>query len=230
MLDLPLQLPILEPSAGTGNLIEALRHTDRRWTRYDDSDFHCIEINPERVASLRGKGLTVIWSDFLTFNPIIPYGSIIMNPPFHDGAKHLLKALNVLADGGQVAAILNAETIRNPYSNERKILLQQLEDADYQCEFMQNAFDGTDVEIALIHAKKKASTVRCETFENFKRLIVDEQQPETSTALIHGEEDNIKRDILYYQATVKTALKLFDEIQNSTLSLKARTTSALSLS
>ncbi len=212
MLDLPLQLPILEPSAGTGNLIEALRHTDRRWTRYDDCDFHCIEINLERAASLRGKGLTVIWSDFLTFNPIIPYGSIIMNPPFHDGAKHLLKALSVLADGGQVAAILNAETIRNPFSNERKILLQQLEDADYQCEFMQDAFDGTDVEIALIHAKKKASTVRCETFENFKRLIVDEHKPETSTALIHGEEDNIKRDILYYQATVKTALKLFDEL------------------
>lgn len=176
MLDTPLQLPILEPSAGTGNLIEALRHTDKRWTRYDDCDFHCIEINAERAASLRGKGLTVIWNDFMTFNPIIPYGSIIMNPPFHDGAKHLLKALNVLADGGQVAAILNAETIRNTYSNERKILLQQLEDANYHCEFMQDAFDGSDVEIALIHAKKNASTVRCETFENFKRLLTKKKK------------------------------------------------------
>lgn len=155
MLDKPLQLPILEPSAGTGNLIEALKNTGGRWSRYEDRDFHCIEINPDRAASLRGNGLTVIWKDFLTFNPIIPYGAIIMNPPFHDGAKHLLKALSVLADGGQVAAILNAETIRNPFSNERKILLQQLEDADYQCEFMQDAFDGTDVEVALIHAKKK---------------------------------------------------------------------------
>lgn len=53
MLDLPLQLPILEPSAGTGNLIEALRHTDKRWARYDDSDFHCIEINAERAVVAR---------------------------------------------------------------------------------------------------------------------------------------------------------------------------------
>lgn len=68
----------------------------------------------------------------------------------------MLKALNILADGGEIACILNAKTIKNPYTSERKVLIQQLEKQDdYQSEFVQSAFDGTDVEVALITSRKK---------------------------------------------------------------------------
>ena len=40
-----------------------------------------------------------------------------MNPPFSEGDKHLLKAINIMKNGGQIVCILNAETIKNPYSN-----------------------------------------------------------------------------------------------------------------
>ena len=143
----------------------------------------------------------------------MPYQTIIMNPPFHDGAKHLLKALNILVDGGEIACILNAETIKNPYTNERKSLIQELENAeDYQVEFVQSAFAGTDVEVALIHVKKKAALVTCATFENFKKSIVEEREQSDPQALIrHGE---INALIDRYQAEVKSALSIYDDFQN----------------
>lgn len=210
------QPPILEPSAGNGDLVQALidKRNGYRWSHQPEADeFHCIEKDKNRAATLRGKNLKVVWDDFLTFNPVTPYQTIIMNPPFNNGAKHLLKALNILSDGGELACILNAETIRNPYDNERQILIEQLEACEeYQCEFVQDAFPAVNVEIALIHVKKKPPTVRCETFENYKRLIVEEAQKVTSTALIRGETDNTKREVLLYQAVAKSALHLYDEL------------------
>lgn len=41
--------PILEPSAGTGALVEAFR------TWHHSGHIHCIEINQERAATLRGR-------------------------------------------------------------------------------------------------------------------------------------------------------------------------------
>lgn len=214
MIECP-QPPILEPSAGTGNLIQAVidSHRYNRWNdRFSENDFHCVELNPDRAATLKGKGFIVIWDDLLTFNPLMPYRTIIMNPPFHNGAAHLQKALNILADGGELACILNAETIKNPFSNERKALIRELEAQEkYQVEFVQGAFD-TDVEVALIYVKKKAPAVRCATFDNFKKSVVAEREQDNSNALIrHGE---LAALIDLYRAEVKTALALYDEIQN----------------
>lgn len=206
------QPPILEPSAGTGNLIEAMRHRDGRWTpKYDEKDFHCVEVNAERAASLKGKGYIVVGKDFLEFKPLVKYQTAIMNPPFHEGAKHLNHALNVLADGGEVACILNAETIRNPYTNERKVLIQQLEECEtYSVEYVQEAFESTDVEIAIVYAKKKAAQVRCETFETYKRLIIEEREQGELQGLIRGNAIEGMIDI--YRAAVESALKIFDEL------------------
>ena len=203
--------PILEPSAGTGNLIDAFIKAQR----YNRTDyrFHCVEIDSERAATLRGNGYAVIWDDFLTFNPLMPYQTIIMNPPFHTGAKHLLKALDILTDGGEIACILNAETIRSHYSNERKDLIARLEKMEeYTVEFVQSAFEDVDVEVALVYAKKAPANGRCETFENFKRSVVEEYTHADPTALI--QRGGSAMLIALYRAEVQAALKLFDEVQN----------------
>ena len=210
------QPPILEPSAGTGNLIEAFckAHSYNRWSSgFSEKDFHCVEIDAERAAVLKGKELNVVWDDFLTFNPLMPYQTIIMNPPFHDGAKHFLKAWNILADSGQIACLLNAETIKNPYTDERKNLIQQLENAkEYSVDYYQEAFEGIDVEVALIYAKKKPAAIKSVTFENFKKSVVAERQQTDPQALSrYGEIDAL---IDNYNAEVKTALNLYDEICN----------------
>lgn len=208
------QPPILEPSAGTGNLIQAFSKGKFEWSnpRFEEKDFHCVELNHQRAAFLKDKGYPVVWNDFLTFDPLTPYQTIIMNPPFHDGAKHLLKALNILYDGGEIACILNAETIKNPFSRERQELIRQLEDLNYSCEFFQSAFDGTDVAVALIYVKKPESTARCVTFENFKKSVVEERKQTEQLGLTRFGE--INRLVDDYRAEVKSALHLFDEIQN----------------
>ena len=209
------QPPILEPSAGTGNLIQAVSKGRYGWQdpRFDEKDFHCVEVNPERAALLKEKGYPVVWNDFLTFNPLMAYNTIIMNPPFHDGAKHLLKALNILVDGGEIACILNAATIKNPFSNERLELIRQLEAAEkYTCEFVQSAFDGTDVEVALIYVKKPESAKRCVTFENFRKSVVEEREHSEQQGLTRFGEINQLVD--HYRAVVKAALHLYDDILN----------------
>ena len=210
------QPPILEPSAGTGNLIESFckAHRYNRFdSRFSEKDFHCVELDAERANILKGKELNVVWDDFLTFNPLMPYQTIIMNPPFHDGAKHFLKAWNLLADGGQIACLLNAETIKNPYTNERQILLRQLEDAkEHSIDYYQEAFEGTDVEVALIYAKKKPAAIKSTTFENFKKSVVAERKQTDPQALSRYGE--VAALVDNYKAEVKTALTLYDEICN----------------
>ena len=217
---------ILEPSAGTGELIKVW--TDMHFysrhgyfKREDDNEFngHCIEINKTRAAALKGKGYKVVWDDFLTFNPLMQYTLIIMNPPFREGAKHLLKAMEICAPGGQIACILNAETIRNPYTNERKALIAKLEEQEnYKVEYTTQAFTDadrkTDVEVALVYVKMKAGSDVCLTFENFKKQIFEQREQKSAFAgavARHGEV-NVMIDV--YQAEVKAALVLYEEIQN----------------
>lgn len=217
---------ILEPSAGTGELIKAWgeqffysRHGYFNKDNEIEFNGHCIEINKTRAATLKGKGYKVVWDDFLTFNPLMQYTLIIMNPPFREGAKHLLKAMEICAPGGQIACILNAETIRNPYTNERKALIAKLEEQeDYKVEYATQAFMDadrkTDVEVALVYVKMKAGSDVCVTFENFKKQIFERRKQESvfAGAVARHGEVNVMIDV--YQAEVKAALALFDEILN----------------
>lgn len=151
----------LEPSAGKGDLINSvLRHMVADYPKWKRDDFlssldvDCIEIDPNLRAILADKRWRVVHDDFLTFESQKRYNVIIMNPPFDRGAEHLLKALDVVRRGGRVFCILNAETLRNPYSNARKDLIMQLQKYNADIEFVENAFSSaerkTDVSVALI--------------------------------------------------------------------------------
>ena len=64
----------------------------------------------------------------------------MMNPPFSEGDKHLLKALELMKNGGQVVCLLNAETLKNPYSNSRKELIQKLKELDAKIKYLEANF------------------------------------------------------------------------------------------
>lgn len=138
---------ILEPSAGKGDLL--------RLVKGQAKIVECIEIDPNLQAILREQGYNVIGSDFLTHDTYTSYDLIIMNPPFADGAKHLLKALDLCKHGGQVCCILNAETIRNPCDKYREKLVDLLEEHAAIIEYVQGGFAHaerkTGVEVALIY-------------------------------------------------------------------------------
>ena len=141
---------ILEPSAGKGDLIEAV--TQKYYHR--KPDISAIEIDPELQATLRGKGAKVLDSDFLSFDGPDKFELIIANPPFDDGDKHLLKAIEIMYRG-QIIFLLNAETLRNPHTNARKLLVQKLEELGAEVEYIKDAFLSaerkTKVEVALVN-------------------------------------------------------------------------------
>ena len=117
--------------------------------------------------------------------------------------------------------ILNADTIKNPCTNERKALLAELEkQSEFECRFKTQAFSHaerrTDVEVALIYIEKRKErdSSFCPTFENFRNRIAEEYEEKESKAgsssmTRHGE---INQLIDLYRAEVRSALSIHDEI------------------
>jgi phospholipid N-methyltransferase len=101
---------ILEPSAGTGVLVEAIHAENLR--QGTKSDIVAVEINPtlaHRLAFSSGlSGSRVIQGDFLEQNGNLGmFDRILMNPPFAncDDIKHIKHALSHLNPGGRLVAI-----------------------------------------------------------------------------------------------------------------------------
>lgn len=140
---------VLEPSAGTGALAAALKKAS-----YNSIDLDCIEIAASCRAILKDKGFRVIHDDFLSFEPLKHYDAIIMNPPFSCGATHLLRAIKIMENGGKICCLLNAETIDNPYSAERKELAKKIKEYGAAVEYFEDAFKdaerSTNVRIAMV--------------------------------------------------------------------------------
>ena len=168
---------ILEPSAGKGDIVEGFRQIynekeKEKYSRYDilynktpswDKTIDCIEIDPNLAELLKSKKYSgtvinmynVTQTDFLTWDTFTRYDLIAMNPPFMEGDRHLLKALDLCRTGGQIVCILNAETLRNPYSNIRQDLIDRLNELGAEIEYLQDEFvdseHKTDVEVALVY-------------------------------------------------------------------------------
>lgn len=145
-------IKILEPSAGKGDIVEALVKSQKYYNH--NLDISAIEIDPNLQATLRGKGIKLIDTDFLTFSGPDKFCAIIANPPFDDGDKHLLKAIEIMYRG-QIVFLLNAETLRNPHTNNRKLLVRKLEELGAEIEYIKDAFleaeRKTAVEVALVN-------------------------------------------------------------------------------
>lgn len=96
-------LHILEPSAGTGAILDAIRRLGH------PGAITAVEINRSLADRLeqRFPG-TVICADFLSWDPGRKFDRIIMNPPFENGVdiKHVEHALTLLERGGTLVAIV----------------------------------------------------------------------------------------------------------------------------
>ena len=94
-----------------------------------------IESNLQELCKKHG---TLIAYDFLSFDPDTNYDFIFMNPPFSNGDEHLLKAWEI-SKNTTIVCILNAETVRNSYSQKRKALQAIIDDFG-SVEYIENAF------------------------------------------------------------------------------------------
>ncbi len=210
---------IIEPSAGKGDLIDHAKAARRGYYRrlthsyygdYDKIDVDCIEIDPNLQAILIQKGYRVVHDDFLTFNTRRRYDLYIMNPPFSEGDQHLLHALELCEHGGQIACILNAETIRNPYTNARKVLLTKLTKLGATIRFMENAFAKAqrraNVDVALINVTVPRTFEDNGIWENLRKAQKEKFENEAVNAV--APNDNIERLLREYELTCDAGIAL----------------------
>lgn len=204
---------VLEPSAGKGDIAEYVKEKcEKEGYRYD-LDLDCIEIDANLRQTLKGKNLRIVHDDFLTFHTFKHYDLIIMNPPFSKGAKHLLHAITLQKGNFGIICILNAETIRNPYTNERKDLVSRLEKMNAEIEYMKDQFISaerpTGVEIAVIKVfvpeKKRESYI----FEDLRKRSYQEHISEDITDL--APNDFIKAIVQKYNIEVEAGINLILE-------------------
>lgn len=212
---------ILEPSAGKGDLADAVsafarnyRNSRRISFNENNTYIDCIERDSDLAALLRGKGLHVVHDDFLTFRSFKQYDLCIMNPPFDSGDEHLLHALSLMERGGQIVCLLNAETIRNPYTNRRKILLQQLHERNARIEFIENAFRHaqrpTDVEIALVYVNIPKKEVPSDILSALRRAS-EKSAPNAEQATDLASADWLQNMIDGYNFEAALGEKLINE-------------------
>lgn len=103
-------LRVLEPSAGTGALLDAAR------AAAPDAHLVAAELNVTLAAELMrkyaGPGCDVVQGDFLLMTPggppLQPFDAVLMNPPFERGTwkKHLRHAWRFVKPGGRLVAVL----------------------------------------------------------------------------------------------------------------------------
>lgn len=177
---------ILEPSAGKGDIVKYLQKS--HVLGYGRKEIKAIELDDNLYSLLKGKDIDVIDRDFLAYNGGDIFDLIIMNPPFSSGDKHLLKAIDLLYSG-EIICLLNAETIKNPYSETRKELCSQLAALGADIEYRANAFNDaerqTNVEIAIVHIHVERD-IETELLDNAKDKIKDED-----VSLGENEDANI---------------------------------------
>lgn len=218
-IDFKMLHSILEPSAGSGNIVEAIKKKEKFYsTTYNkvNYDIDCIESDHNLQHILKGKNFRVVYNDFLAYDTMKEYDIIIMNPPFSNGCKHLLKALEMQQrNGGAVVCLLNAETLKNPCTNERMDLQRKLTDYNAKVEFIQDAFIDaerkTAVEIALIKVQlpevKRQSFILDGLYKAQQQREIEE--PTENTQLV--DSDFFKAIVNQYKLEVEAGIKLIKE-------------------
>ena len=197
----------------------------KRATLYHDRT-DCVESDSTLCAILKEKGYRVYNDDFLSFDDDKHYDLIVMNPPFSNGDEHLLKAISIAEKtGSKIICLLNAETIKNPYSNKRKLLLNTLEKYNADVEYVQNAFSyaerKTDVEVAIIHVEiptpfKEKSRI----WEELESNDIEIGEPEISNDIVSAD-DPLRMAVRLYKQELQAGKKLIEEY----LALKPHLTS-----
>lgn len=170
---------VCDPSAGRGHLLRYLKEAQeeqRRDWRYrahkgdldmgevskldiaHNAQYSAIEIDAQHHPTLKEDEVQILGYDFLQIDSLASVSHVLMNPPFASGARHVLHAWDAVYDA-EVIAIVNAETIRNPFSKERQRLVDLIGQHGsvefFKDEFTDEVERKTDVEIALVYLRKE---------------------------------------------------------------------------
>lgn len=98
---------ILEPSAGNGAIIQALRN--HGYTNRIDA----VEIRPEERAQLEALADNVTIGSFFDYDPGLGYDVIIGNPPYSMALEFINKSLELLHPGGLLIFLLRTNFLES---------------------------------------------------------------------------------------------------------------------
>lgn len=199
---------IIETSAGNGDLAEQSPWAKGYFRHGNSPRIDCCEIDISRHPILRAKGFHIVGFDFLQMTSGVLYRHWLMNPPFSAGARHVLKAWELLYDG-EIVAIINAETLRNDFSAERKHLVRLIEQHG-DVEYIKDAFSGpeaqrkTDVEVALVYLAKKANT------DAIIGNLLNELKEDAASAESLGQEFRERCEVALPNSTIENTVVAFN--------------------
>ncbi len=97
------ELKVLEPSAGTGNLIKYLRNCGLKEIDYCEI---CPEYEDILKAETNGIKTNKVETNFLDYQPSGLYDLVFANPPFASDTKHFKKMLECVKPGGYVCTLM----------------------------------------------------------------------------------------------------------------------------
>ena len=195
---------------------QELSDLDRMLAAERTSEQNCrMEQLKDEIATIGRVDLHMVHDDFLTFRTYKHYDLILMNPPFADGDKHLLKALDIQKDGGMIVCLLNAETILNPYTASRELLKRKLEEYGAEVSFIEDAFSAdaerkARVDVAIVKVTIPAATTESTLFERMKKAAEEEYVPDPEIQAL-TPANFIDRAICLYNAEVAATLALVKE-------------------
>ena len=181
---------------------------------YDKVD--CVESDSNLCAILKDKGYRVCNDDFLLYNDDKHYDLIVMNPPFSNGDEHLLKAIEIAEKtGSKIICLLNAETIKNPYSNKRKLLVNTLEKYNAEIEYVQDAFKNaerkTGVEVAIVRVEIPAPfKEKSKIWEELETNDIEINDTDFSGEMVSAD-DPLRMAVNLYKRELQAGKKLIEE-------------------
>ena len=152
------ELRALEPSAGDGAIIRAIRNGVNR------CEVVAVEINPKMVATLRAEHplATVHCGDFLNLNGKLGlFDAVLMNPPFAKAQDiaHARHAWQYLKPGGRLVAITSPGWTFRQDSKHAEFADWTRKIGATKYELPEGTFkgSGTNVRTVAIHATKGAA-------------------------------------------------------------------------
>lgn len=214
MLD-PLDLRgrvVLEPSAGSGNLVQAAIERGA-------SEVLAVEPEPKLRAILASiTACQLIGNDWLKIEAeaVSHVDFIVMNPPFSADEAHIIHAWEIAPPGCEIVALCNWNTCNSMYSRAQ-CQLNNLIDSYGSKECLKNAFSNaerrTNVDIGLVRLTKPGVRPGCEEFSAFF-LGPDEIEAQGEGLIPY----RVSRDIVNRYTE---ACKIYDEQLRSASKLQA---------
>lgn len=198
---------ILEPSAGSGNIVDHLKALG--------AEVLACEKDPD-LAKIVANKCNFLANDFFTVeaHQVSHINLIIMNPPFSQDEKHILHAWNLAPEGCTIVSLCNSSTVndRQYYSSRRELgsIIDEYGSSIDLGDCFSNAQRPTKTEVSMITLNKPGGNYEAE----FDGFFLEEDPAELQANALMPY--NFVRDIVNRYIG---AVKIYDEQLNSAVKL-----------